>query len=179
MSESIVVLSGSPRKGGNTDRLAAAFIAGAESAGKSVTLYRVADMDISGCMGCNHCRSANGVCIQKDDMPPVLDALKKADALVLASPIYYFSVTAQLKLAIDRTFALNSVGTPIKKTAFLITCGDSSEKAAQGAVTTYNAIRSYYKWEDAGIIIATGLHKPGEIDDRAESQRARALGRAI
>jgi len=179
MSESIVVLSGSPRKGGNTDRLAAAFIAGAESAGKSVALYRVADMDISGCKGCNHCRSAKGECIQNDDMPPILEALKKADALVLASPIYFFSVTAQLKLAIDRTYALNSVGTPIKKAALLVTCGDNSAKATEGAVTTYNAIRSYYKWEDAGIIIAAGLHKPGEIDDRVESERARALGREI
>jgi len=179
MSKSTVVLSGSPRKDGNTDRLVAAFIAGAESAGKSVTVFRVADMSISGCRGCNYCRGANGVCIQKDDMPQILDALKQADALILASPIYYFSVTAQLKLAIDRTYALNSVGTPIKKTALLVTCGDSSAKAAEGAVTTYNAIRSYYKWEDAGIIVAAGLHKPGEIDSRVESEKARALGQEI
>ena len=90
----IVLLSGSPRKGGNTDRLAAAFIEGAESAGKSVTLFRVADMKIGGCLGCGHCFEEKGVCVQKDDMVGILNALGKADTIVLASPVYYFSVTA-------------------------------------------------------------------------------------
>ena len=176
MSKNIVVLSGSPRKHGNSERLAAAFVDGARSAGKNVVVFRAADMKIGGCTGCEHCFEEKGVCVQKDDMPPVLEALRAADAVVFVSPIYYFDMTAQLKLAIDRTFALLSVGTPIKKTAFLMTCGDSSENAAEGAVVTYNHIRAYSKWEDAGVIIATGLHKPGEIEGRIELEKARLLG---
>jgi len=126
MSNSIVLLSGSPRKGGNTDRLAAAFMEGAESAGKTITLFRVADMKIGGCLGCGHCFEEKGVCVQKDDMPEILDALRKADALVLASPVYYFGATAQIKLAIDRTYALLCEKTPIKRAALLMTCGDST-----------------------------------------------------
>jgi multimeric flavodoxin WrbA len=179
MSKNIVVLSGSPRKNGNTEKLAAAFIGGAESAGKNVVVFRTADMKIGGCMGCRHCFEEKGVCVQKDDMPPILEAIKAADTLVFVSPIYYFDMTAQLKLAIDRTFALLSVGTPVKKAVFLITCGDDTEKAAQGAVMTYNDICSYSKWEDAGVIICTGLHKPGEIDGRGELVKARELGREI
>ena len=68
MSKNIVLLSGSPRKGGNTDKLAGAFIKGAESAGKSVTLFRTADMTINFCIGCSHCFEEKGVCIHKDDM---------------------------------------------------------------------------------------------------------------
>jgi multimeric flavodoxin WrbA len=89
MSENIVLLSGSPRKGGNTDRLAVAFIEGAESAGKKVTLFRVADMTIGGCLGCDHCFKEKGVCVQNDDMIMILNALRKADAIVFASPIYF------------------------------------------------------------------------------------------
>ena len=121
MSKNVVVLSGSPRKEGNTSILAAAFVEGARLAGKKVVEFRVADMKIGGCMGCKHCFTEKGVCIQKDDMNPILEALKTADALVLASPIYYFDMSGQLKISIDRMFALLSVGTPIKRAAFLIT----------------------------------------------------------
>ena len=176
MSKNIVVLSGSPRKQGNTEKLAAAFIESAKSAGKNVVAFRTADMKIGGCAGCKHCFEEKGVCAQKDDMPPILEALKSADAIVFVSPIYYFDMTAQLKLAIDRTFALHGIGTSIKRAAFLMTCGDSSERAAEGAVVTYNHICAYSKWEDAGVIIATGLHEPGEIDGRDELKAAKQLG---
>jgi len=176
MSKNIVVLSGSPRKEGNTERLAAAFIEGAKSVNKNVVVFRTADMKIGGCVGCEHCFREKGICVQKDDMPAILEALKTADALVFVSPVYYFDMTAQLKLAIDRTYALLSVGTPIKKAAFLITCGDNSEKAAEGAVVAYKNICSYSKWENMGVIIATGLHKPGEIEGRIELEKAKALG---
>ena len=179
MSENIVVLSGSPRKGGNTDRLAAAFIEGAKSQGKDVVQFRVADMKIGGCLGCNHCFDEVGVCVQNDDMLEILDALQKADTLVLASPVYYFSMTAQLKLVIDRTYALISTGTPIKKAALLMTCGDSSKEVAEGAVVVYKNTCSYNNWEDGGVIIATELHEPGEIDGREELEKAKALGKDI
>ena len=179
MSDNIVVISGSPRKEGNTERLGAAFIDGAISAGKGVIVFRAADMKIGGCLGCEHCFQEKGVCAQKDDMTVILDSLKTADALVLVSPVYYFDISAQLKLAVDRTFALLSVGTPIKKAALLMTCGDDSAEAAEGAVVSYKAICSYSKWEDAGVIIATGLHKPGEIEGRSELKRAVDMGREI
>ena len=179
MSNNIVLLSGAPRVNGNTERLAAAFIGGAKGAGKNVSVFRIADMKIGGCRGCEHCFEEKGVCIQIDDMAEIYDALKKADALVLVSPLYYFDVSAQLKVAIDRFFALLELGTPIKRAALLMTCGDKSAGAAEGAVVTYNKICSFSKWEDAGVIIATGLHNPGEIDGREELDAAAALGQNI
>ena len=179
MSKNIVILSGSPRKNGYTDRLTAAFIAGAESFGKRVTLFRVADMKIGGCLGCNHCFEEKGVCVQKDDMPQILDAMNQADTIVFASPNYYFSVATQLKLAIDRTYALLSKKPPIGKAALLITCGDGDVDAAEGAVVMYHHMCAYSKWEDAGIVIAPGLHETGEIEGRAELEQARNLGGKI
>ena len=95
MPKNIVILSGSPRKDAATDRLTAAFIEGAVGAGNAAACFRVADMNIGGCLGCGHCVKTHGVCVQKDDMARIIDALWKADVLALASPVYYFGVTAQ------------------------------------------------------------------------------------
>jgi multimeric flavodoxin WrbA len=179
MSKSIVVLSGSPRKGGNTDMLAAALIEGAEVAGNRVTLFRTADMRIGGCLGCGHCFEEKGVCVQKDDMPLVLDALWKADALVLASPIYYWGVSAQLKLAIDRMYPLISVKAPIKRVAMLLTCGNKSDSVNEGAIFMLNRLCLTYGWDNAGAITAAGLHEKGAIAGRAELDEARVLGRSL
>jgi len=187
MSKDIVMISGAPRQGGNTERLAAAFVEGAKSAGKNVVTFQAAKMKIGGCRGCGHCMGNKGVCIQKDDMPAILDALRKADAVVFVSPVYFYDMTAQLKLVIDRTFALlevdaageYNVSTPIKKAALLMTCGDSTEEAAAGAVLAFRNICSFAKWENAGAVIATGLYTPGEIDGRPELDKARALGQTI
>ena len=176
LSKNIVILSGSPRKGGNTDILAAAFKEGAESAGKSVTLFRVADMKIGGCVACEFCHKEKGSCFQKDDMTQILDALRKADALVLASPVYYMSVSAQLKLAIDRVYALAHEAKSIKRAAMLLVCADDDSSTAEGAVGMYEGWLDYEKWEDAGILIVTGLHNPGEIAGREELEKAKALG---
>ncbi|MDR2892387.1 MAG: flavodoxin family protein [Deltaproteobacteria bacterium] len=176
MSKNIVVLSGSPRKNGNTARLAAAFIEGAKAAGKEVAFFDVAKMHIGGCLGCGYCFKNEGVCVQKDDMPPILAALRQADALVLASPVYYFGVSAQIKLAIDRFFALLKVGMPVKRAALLMPCGDPTVDAAAASIGMFRQICAYQKWEEAGIVIAPSLHEPGEIEGRAELDLARKLG---
>jgi len=179
MRKNVVVLSGSPRKNGNTARLVEAFMAGTKTSGKDSTLFRVAGLHIGGCRGCGHCFKNQGVCIQQDDMPPILDALRKADALVLASPVYYFSVTAQLKLAIDRLFALLEIGMAVKQAALLMTCGASTEAAAASSITMFRQICAYQKWAEAGIIIVPGLHQPGEIEGREELELAKRLGEQI
>ncbi|MCL2123951.1 MAG: flavodoxin family protein [Desulfovibrionaceae bacterium] len=179
MSKHIVVLSGSPRKDGNTVRLTEAFVEGAEAAGKDISLFSVAGLQIGGCRGCGHCFKSPGVCIQDDDMPPVIDALSKADALVLTSPVYYFGVTAQLKLAIDRFFALYTKGMPVKRAALIMTCGETSNAAALSSISMFRQICAAFKWEEAGIIIAPGLHNPGEIEGRDELEQAKRLGKSI
>ena len=151
MSGSIVILAGSPRKGGNTDQLVGTFVDGAVAAGKKTVLFRTADLKIGGCLGCEHCFTEPGVCVQKDDMSPILAALGQADALVLASPVYYFGVAAQLKLVIDRFFALLQAGMPVKRAALLMTCGDDSDQAAASSIGMFRQICGYLEWEAAGI----------------------------
>ncbi|MDR3238712.1 MAG: flavodoxin family protein [Clostridiales bacterium] len=179
MSKNIVILSGSPRKGGTTDKLVSAFMEGAEPASKTVALFRVADLKIGGCLGCNHCFKETGVCVQKDDMLPIFDALRKADAVVFASPIYFFAVTAQLKLAIDRIYALLKEGTPAKRAALLLTCDAETNDVTASAVTMFHMISNYQKWDEAGIVTASGLHNTSDIDGRKELEEARQLGKEI
>ncbi|MDR3319757.1 MAG: flavodoxin family protein [Desulfovibrio sp.] len=179
MSSNILVLSGSPRKNGNTERLMSAFVDGATAVGKTVKTFCVAGLKIGGCRGCEYCFTHNGICVQTDDMSPILDELRKTDALVLASPVYYFSVTAQLKLAIDRFFALLEDGMPVKRAALLMTCGDDTDAAAASSIAMFRQIASYQKWDEAGIIVAPSLHNPGEIEGRAELEQAKRLGENI
>ena len=106
----IVVLSGSPRKGANTDTMVEAFAETAREGGHTVEVIRVASKKIAGCLGCQYCFAHEGVCVQKDDMANVVESLKDTDMVVFASPIYWFDITAQEKTAIDRLYAFGATG---------------------------------------------------------------------
>jgi multimeric flavodoxin WrbA len=186
MCKDILLLSGSPRRGGSTDKLAEAFVRGAESEGKKVSCFRPADMKINGCLGCDHCKTViPGICAQTDDMQAIIDALRVADAFVFASPIYYYDFTAQLKTAIDRCYQIHHEKLRIKKTALLLTCAEylSDEEplpgCAEGLILMYRINARHFKWEDAGIVAAGGLYHGKTIDGRPELERARLLGRRI
>ena len=101
----IVVLNGSPRKGGNTEIMTQAFAEAARKNQNEVSILDVAPMNIRGCLGCKYCWAHKGECVQKDDMGKVFEALVDADMVVFASPIYWFDITAQMKTVIDRLYA--------------------------------------------------------------------------
>lgn len=105
MSKKVLILSGSPRKGGNSDILCDEFARGAQEAGNEVEKIRVASKKIYPCSACYYCRDHGGACVHKDDMAEVLQKMIDSDVLVLASPVYFYSIDAQLKAVIDRTVA--------------------------------------------------------------------------
>jgi multimeric flavodoxin WrbA len=177
MSKNIVVLFGSPRQDGNTDKLTAAFIEGAKSTGSTVTLFRVAKMNVNGCLGCRKCFENIGICVQHDDMKQILDAIRKADVMILASPVYYFNVTSQLKAVMDRTYPLLAEKRSTKKVALLMTSLNAGVE--EGAVIMYKKMCAYFEWEPAGVIIASGLRGKNDIDGRNELEEARMFGREI
>jgi multimeric flavodoxin WrbA len=177
MSKNIVILSGSPRPNGNSEKLVTMFKEGAESVGKTVTVFRTAYMKFGGCMGCAHCVENKGSCVIQDGMTEALSAIQQADAVVWASPIYYFSVTGQLKLAIDRMFPL-ATGCS-KRMALLLTCADDESDTAAGALAMYHRTVTYYDWDNAGIIIATNVWNVNDIDGHESLELARKLGQDI
>lgn len=100
MRKKILILSGSPRKGGNSDLLCDEFMRGAIDSENEVEKIRVAEKKIGFCRACYYCRQSNGICAIKDDMADVLQKMIEADVIVLASPVYFYSIDAQLKAVI-------------------------------------------------------------------------------
>jgi multimeric flavodoxin WrbA len=97
----IIAINGSPRKHGNTDTILDAFLRGAESAGATTNKISLVDINHENCRGCNACHG-KGTCILKDGLTPIFDAVLAANILVLASPIYSMTITAEMKSFIDR-----------------------------------------------------------------------------
>lgn len=141
MGKQILILKGSPREKGNSSLLADKTAEGARAAGAEVETYSLHRMDIHPCDACDTCQET-GVCVLKDDMQVLYPKLAEADAIVIASPIYWFTVNAQTKLFIDRWYALeSSQGNALKgkQFGFILTYGDS-DPYSSGAI---NAIRSF------------------------------------
>ena len=107
MSKKILILSGSPRKSGNSDLLCDAFASGAKETGNEVEKIRVGAKKIAYCSACYYCREHGGKCVHQDDVAEILQKMIDADVIVLASPVYFYSIDAQLKAVIDRTLALD------------------------------------------------------------------------
>ena len=105
MSKKVLILSGSPRKDGNSDILCEEFARGAQEVGNEVEKIRVSAKKIAPCSACYYCRDHGGKCTHKDDMAETLQKMIDADVLVLSSPVYFYSIDAQLKAVIDRTVA--------------------------------------------------------------------------
>ena len=148
----ILILQGSPRAKGNTAWMAEEFKKAAEAAGHEVTLVDVSRKKIAGCLACEYCHGkGNGTCVQKDDMQELYPLLAEAECLVLASPIYYFTMSAQIQAAIQRFYAIWKPA-KVKKTALLLS--SHSPNVYDGAIAEYKGIISFCGYEDAGIVTA-------------------------
>ena len=148
----VLILQGSPRANGNTAWMAEEYKKAAEAAGHKVTLVDVAHKKIAGCLACEYCHGkGNGTCIQKDDMQQLSPLLAEAEALVLAAPIYYFTLSAQIQAAIQRCYNVNKPA-KVKKMALLMS--SYSPGVYDGATAEYRSICSYWGAEDTGIVTA-------------------------
>ena len=155
----IAILNGSPRKQ-NTSAMVQAFIEGAQAAGHEVEELQVGKMKIAGCLACEYCHTkGEGACIQKDDLEKILPAYKEADIIVFASPIYYFTMTAQMEAAIQRVYC---IGKPLKakKAALLLSSG--SPDVYDGAIAQFKAYMGYAGIENVGVITAAGAENRSE-----------------
>ncbi len=174
----ILVLTGSCRNG-NSSRLADAFIDGAKEAGHDVKRVDCAKMKVGGCMGCMYCFGHDGECCQKDDFAGLRNDLIEADAIVFASPVYYFGLSAQIKAVIDRFFAIDAKLHVSKKSALLLSLGDTDAKTAEPSVGMYKGIAGYLGWTDVGTVIAYGCMNPDDVDKNDALANARELGKNI
>jgi len=147
----ITVLNGSPRKM-NTSFMVDAFREGAEAAGHTVEEVQVGKMKIAGCLGCEYCHGkGEGQCVQKDDWEKVRPAVEDCDMIVFASPIYYFTMTAQIQAAIQRLYCIMQFPKATKAAMLL---SSMSPDVYDGAIGEYNGILNFMGIEDTGVITA-------------------------
>ena len=178
MAKKVLILSGSPRIGGNSDILCDEFMKGAKEAGCDVEKINVAKKKIGYCNGCYYCTSHNGECAIKDDMAQILQKIIDADVLVLASPVYFYSINAQLKALIDRTVAR---WTEVKNKDFyyIATCADGKA----GLERTIECFRGYADCvegaKERGVVWGYGVYEKGEIKTKPAMKKAYEMGKFI
>lgn len=181
MSKKVLVLSGSPRKGGNSDILADEFIRGAKVAGNQTEKIIIRDKDVNGCLGCGACQQNGGNCIQKDDMIDIYDKLKVADVIVLASPVYFYTWNSQMKAVLDRSFAVERLLTG--KTFYLLCTGQAPSEEYMG--TMIDSFRKYigcFRGEgnkEGGYIFGYSTDKPGDVRNTSAIREAYEMGKSI
>ena len=175
----ILILSGSPRKGGNTDLLVDAFVKGV-SQKHNVEVVSVHDYKVNPCIGCNACfKSEGNTCAQKDDMPQIYEKAALADMLVIASPVYFYGLSAQLKSIIDRFHNPIRDTFHIKKMALLLVGAASLPELFDSILTEYQLCLNFFKLEDAGKVLARGCKDKGDIIHSGYLDEALKLGTTI
>ena len=175
----IVVLAGSVRKGGNTDLLAQAF---AESAGKchEVELVSVADYAVHPCIGCNSCYTSEGHrCFREDDMQQIYEKLKPADVLVIASPVYFYGISAQLKAVIDRLHTPMRNDFAIKKLGLILVGAAELPDLFDPIILQYRMLLRFFRLEDIGMVLVSGAKDKGDVLATDGIRQAREMGERI
>jgi multimeric flavodoxin WrbA len=166
MTNQVMVIKSSPRVRGNSSLLAEKAAEGAKDAGALVETFSLQDLDIRPCDACDICQET-GVCVLKDDMQELYPKLRSAHAILLASPVYWFTLSAQAKLFIDRWYALeSSQGSALrgKKFGLILTYGDTDPytSGAINAIRTFQDLVRYIKADVAGIVYGSA-NKEAEI----------------
>ena len=179
MGKKVLILSGSPRKGGNSDILCDEFMRGAQEAGNEVEKIRVAGRKVAPCSGCYYCRDHGGECVHRDDMAEILQKMIDADVIVLASPVYFYSIDAQLKAVIDRTVA-RWLEVKNKEFYYIVTMADEFLDSAD---TTLACLRGYADCVEGavekGVLIGNGVYEPGKVKDSPAFEQAYRMGKDI
>lgn len=174
----VLAISSSPRKGGNSDVLCDEFLKGAAENGHEIEKIRLAEKKIAPCAACSGCAESH-VCVRKDDVAEVLDALKAADVIVLASPVYFYSVCAQMKAMIDRCLA--DYQAIRDKTFYLIvTAADPQHSAADETLADFRGfLRCLPGAKEAGVIFGTGTWDKGDVYRHPSLKQAFDMGKEI
>ena len=180
--QKIVILNGSPRKTGNTSALVKSFTEGAESAGNTVTEFFLDGMNIHGCKGCFGGHSSKACpCVQQDDMNQIYPAVRDCDVIILASPLYYWNMSGQIRTAIDRLFALEeSDGNLLRghgRASALLMAAEGH--GFEDVLSYYDHLMEHLRWKNLGHVLAGGNGAVGDIQGKPEIQKAYALGNSI
>jgi len=175
----VTVITGSPHKKGTSALLADKFIEGAKEAGHEVLRFDAAFEDVKPCLACEYCSSHDGECVRKDAMNTWYEKIIDSNMVVFVTPIYYYTMSAQIKAVIDRFHGNNAKLSGNKKAMILATSYGTDDWTMEGLEKTYESILRFMNWEDAGKLFATGCPVREMIEQSNFPTQAYELGKSI
>ena len=177
----VVCLLGSPREKGNSATIANRFCNTAEKFGAEIKTFVLNNLEYRGCQGCMACKTGLDKCVLEDDLTEVLEAVRETDVLVLASPVYFWDISSQLKAFIDRTFSylvpdfitnpVKSRLAPGKKLVFILAQNNPDQSSFANIIPKFDYFFKAYGFVERHLIRAYGVNKPGEVQDHEEVMR--------
>lgn len=174
----VLIISSSPRKLGNTQVLCEEFKKGAEAKGHRVELVRLMDCNIGFCRACDGCMRNGGTCVQKDDMAELLKKYQETDVLVLATPVYFYGITAQMKTFIDRMYPIwQHLGK--KEVYYIISAGLGADIIERSLGDLDGFVEHIEEYKIAGRIYAANAMAPGAVKEQEVFKEAYAMGYAL
>ena len=179
MSKKVLIVSGSPRKGGNSDLLCDEFMRGASDAGNQVEKVFLRSKKVAPCNACYYCRQSGGECAIRDDMGEILDKMQAADVIVMASPVYFYSIDAQMKAVIDRSVA-RWTNIPNKEFYYIMTAAEDSDTVMVCALECFRGFAACLDGaKEMGVIEGKGVYEAGEIRGTRFMQQAYEMGKGV
>ena len=181
MSKNIVVITGSPRKNGNSFAMTDAFIQAAEAKWHTVTSFDAADRNLTGCRACETCFKTGKACSFDDDFNTIAPAILEADAIVFTMPVYWYSIPAQIKGVIYRIYSLVVGGKDIagKECALIACCEEEDLTVLDGVRIPMERTAALNKWKMVGEVLVPGVLKPGDIEKTDGCRQAAALAEKL
>ena len=177
MAKNVVVLFASPRKGGNSDLLCDQFIRGATEAGHQVEKIFLRDKRINYCTACDACQRNGGKCVQTDDMADILDKMISADVIVMATPVYFYTMNGQMKTLIDRNYARYTKISG-KDFYFVMTAAVGSKNLLERTLESFRGFTScLIGAKEKGVIYGTGAWNIGDIKKSPAMGQAYEMGK--
>lgn len=179
MSKKVLIISTSPRKGGNSETLADEFARGAKEAGNIVEKVSLYDKTIGFCKGCLACLK-RGRCVIQDDAVEIAGKMHEADVLVFATPVYYYSISGQLKTMLDRANPLYDTDYAFTKVYLLATAAEAEVSAVEGSIKAVQGwVDCFNRCKLADTIFAGGVEGVGEIAGHPALEKAYQAGKEV
>lgn len=180
MNKNVIIISSSPRKGGNSDTLCDKFAQGAKDAGNNVEKIFLKDKKINYCTGCGFCNTNDyGGCAQKDDMNEILEKLIVADVIIFATPVYFYTMCSQMKTFIDR-FCARYIHISNKEFYYIMTAADGNPHAMDRVIVEFDGLMACIPNPTVkGQLIATGVWQKGDIEQTDYPQVAYDMGKNV
>lgn len=179
MSKKVLIISTSPRKGGNSDTLADAFVQGAQDAGHEVEKISLHDKNIGFCKGCLSCQNTQR-CVIHDDADTIIQKMLTAEVLVFATPIYYYGMCGQMKTLLDRANPLFPADYAFRDIYLLAAAAEEDEHTVDGAITGLTGwIDCFEKTRLVDTVFAGGVTAVGDIQKHPALQKAYEIGKHV